>query len=288
MSAGVRCQPHAAYAVAYEAMTAKRDEARCSTGPMQPDSSIATKLNDALSDLMTRYFVNIESGAAGGADIDGLWAELRDDAQRGNWNSLRYAMASTAIYLTTHMGLALSALPHADELWRDTPYSTIAERVGAMRNLYKDAYDSFNAFLAANVNTIADALWVAGLVSSKNINIAAALVPGGEISLALYFGNIRDKTFNLGVQMAVEFADGEHPLTQRYSGASALATSTSIPGSLVARRGSATYELAEHARFWRSAMGDSLGPVYNALGGLTYRDLQEGGTRNRACQEALR
>lgn len=285
-SSAARCQPHSAYAVAYSAMTMKRDAGRCTSGPMKPGTIIGTLLNDGLADLMSRYFVNIESGTAGGADIDGLWADLRSDAERGNFNSLHYAMASTAIYLTSHMGLALSALPHADEIWRDTPYSTISARIDAMWLMYKSDYDAFNRFLADNVNTIAEALYDVRLVSSKNINIAAALVPGGAVSGT--FERIRTKTFKLGMQAAEEIPVGQHPLTQRYGGSYAMATDARVAGSLSTSRGSALYELAEHARYWRRWMGDGLGPVWKALGGLDYRDLREGSSRNNACQDALR
>jgi len=284
-SSDARCQPHSAYAVAYSAMTMKRDTERCTSGPMKPSTIIGTALNDGLADLMSRYFVNIEWGTASGADVDGLWAEMRRDAERGNWNSLRYAMASTAIYLTSHMGLALSALPHADELWKDTPYSTISERVGAMWLLYKADYDAFNGFLAENVNTIGDALYDARLVSRASINIAAALVPGGLVEGT--FEAIRTKTFELGMAAAAEIPVGQHPLTQRYGGAQALATSREISGSLVASSGSALAELADHARFWRRTMGDLLGATWNILGGLTYEDLRAGSSRNQACQNAL-
>lgn len=285
-----RCKPHAAYAVAYAAMTKKRDVERCaSSGPMKPPAGLPTELNDALADLMSRYFVNIVNGTAGGADVDGVWAALRSDALGGffgDWNSLQYAMASTAIYLTTHMGLALSALPHSAELWQGTAYTTVPARAEAMRTLYKDAYDGFNGFLADNVNIIGEALWETRLVSSKNINIAATLAPNGVV--AQTFEEIRTKTFNLAIRVAEEIPLGQHPLTQHFGGATVMATNPKISGSLAPAPGSALYELAEHARFWRRHMGDGLGPVWRALGGLDYFDLRPGSSYHEACEHALR
>jgi len=281
------CKPHSAYAVAYAAMTQLRDASRCGSGPMKPPTLLASIFNDALADLMSRYFVNIVQGTAGGADIDGEWADLKSDAIRGNFNALHYAMASTALYLTSHMGLALSALPHAEELWRDTGLTTIAERVEFLYSAYKPTYDAFNEFLAENVEVIGAALYDAGLIENRNINIAAMLVPDGRVEF--FFERIRTKTFREAMKAAAEIPYGQHPLTQRYGGIYVMSTNPSIPGSLTSNAyGRAIKELGNHARYWRRLMGDGLGPVWKGLGGFDYKDLKEGGFRYNKCMSKLR
>jgi len=279
------CKPHSSYAVAYAAMTVKRDSERCnSSSPMYPPTRIAEIANNALADLMSRYYVAAESSRAPLADLEALWSNLRDDAERRDYNTLHYAMASTALYLTSHMGLALSALPHAEELWEGTGLTTVEQRVNALTRDYKPSYDAFNPFLADNVNTIADALWDAGLLSQRGVNIAAKLVwSGGTTAL---FNHIRTKTFELGMQAAQEIQVGTHPLTQRFYGRIVLATDYDLDGFTAARDSEALKELVKHAQYWRRWMGDGLGPVWQSLGGLRYRDLREGSRWHTRCMEA--
>ena len=53
----VKCTPNAAYVFAYKRMTKERDRARCG-GNLTPKTFTNEIFNDALSDLMTRYYVN--------------------------------------------------------------------------------------------------------------------------------------------------------------------------------------------------------------------------------------
>ena len=119
----LKCTPNSAYIFAYKRMTKARDQARCGNDPdMTPNNFQNEIFNDALSDLMSRYFVNTWSvcnrhdshSFPTGADIGNMWCNLAKQSHDHNLNSIHVAMASTAIYLTTHMGIAVSALVQAD------------------------------------------------------------------------------------------------------------------------------------------------------------------------------
>lgn len=287
-SPAMLCSPRSSYAVAYLAMTAERDAARCDpedSMAMFPQTPQATILNDALSDIMTRYFVAIAEGTAPGADVDGIWADLYKDGEAGNFNALHIAMASTAIYLTSHMGLALSALPHAEDLWEGTQFATIKERVEYLESDFKPTYDAFNQFLANHIETVGRALKNAGMVGGQTCEITAVLVGAGSGPLTLLFEGIRTRTFELGMKVALDMDIGTHPLTQtRSDGKAVMRTNMDVPGTLVPPYGSWLVPLAKHARFWRRWLGDALGPIYrHASGAMNYEELSEGSVNHNAC-----
>merc|ERR1719469_545596 len=143
-----------------------------------------------------------------------------------------------------------------------------------MYSQYKATYDSFNPFLADNVDTIGTSLWEKRITSTKAVNIASKLVwTGGVVKM---FEAIRTETFDLAMRAAKEFRVGSHPMTQSYGGLRVMATADRISGSLVSSKGTALYQLAVHARFWRRWLGDGLGPVWRGMGGMDYYDLRTG------------
>lgn len=217
---GYKASGLSAYAEAYLAMTHERDVARCaSQGPMVPRSALSRKLNDALADLMTKGLVESQraclrqiQGQSGSVpSIGSQMCEISQKALSEKWSTLELSMASTAVYLTSLMGIALSALPHVDSLWVDTPYAKLEERVRAM-NEFRETYDAFNLFLSDNLHTVANVL-----LREKRIDcglfVTAARAAQITRAPALLFKEVRDKTFDLGLQLSRTWPRGLHPLT---------------------------------------------------------------------------
>lgn len=208
------------YAEAYLAMTQARDKARCAPqDPMYPKSPLARRLNDALADIMTKGFVDGQR-----ACLQFLLGErvvvpetgkqlcaANQQALNERWSALEFAMASTGIYLTSVMGLALSALPHVDALWAETPHTTLDTRLKAMEE-FRSTYDAFNLFLSNNLHTVAQVL-----LKEKRVNCEIFAVAARSIELTraptLLFQEIRNDTFKLGLQLAKQWPRGLHPFT---------------------------------------------------------------------------
>ncbi|MFZ9520040.1 MAG: hypothetical protein ACO3A4_06130 [Silvanigrellaceae bacterium] len=217
---GYKSSGLSAYAEVYRAMTAERDAARCSSvGPMVPDSPLARRLNDALADMMTKGFIEsqrlclatLQGGKAAVPDIGAQLCQQSGQALSERWSTLELSMASTAIYLSSLMGIALSALPHADVLWADTPYRTLEERIEAMTH-FKPTYDAFNLFLSNNLHTVANVLLKNHRIDCGLFAVAAK---AAEITKAptIVFKEIRDRTFSLGLELSRSWPRGLHPIT---------------------------------------------------------------------------
>ncbi|MEN9824633.1 MAG: hypothetical protein RI953_378 [Pseudomonadota bacterium] len=217
---GYKSSGLSAYAEVYLAMTAERDKARCAShGPMVPSSPLARRLNDALADIMTKGFVltqricldSLQGSSVQVPSIGDQFCQVSKQALAERWTSLELSMASTAIYLTSLMGIALSALPHVDALWAGTPYQTLEQRIAAMP-LFRPTYDSFNLFLSDNLHTVANVLLKNKHIDCGLFGIAAR---AAEVTKApsLIFKDIRDTTFTLGVELAKSWPRGLHPLT---------------------------------------------------------------------------
>ncbi|MCA2960233.1 MAG: hypothetical protein IOD12_08270 [Silvanigrellales bacterium] len=228
-----------AYLVAYRSMLQGRDAERCRSGsPMReagaPEDKVLNEaLNDALADVMTRSLLNIsrfcvstmadpaamppksfESGAElFVVDVGGLWCSLFRDAHAEKADSITFAMASTALYLTINLGFGLSALPHIDAAWPQDAYKTLPERVQRLER-FKPTYDAFNAFLAKNTDTVSGALNEAGLVKNKGAFSFATdfveLLPFASQP----FQAVRDSAFRLGLEIAANTPFHEHPLAE--------------------------------------------------------------------------
>lgn len=232
--------PSSAYAVAYERMTAARDAARCDPrNAMYAPDPLDRALNDALADMMTRNLVNVTRECFARmrrplsafeksylpqtnlyqSDLGGLWCSLFSQAYEQNWDAIRFAMASTGLYLTVNLGYALAALPHVDALWDPEMFPDYASRVarlesgGASSKGFRPTYDSFNAFLGKSLRVVADALSESDLAQCGTFE-AAALV--GEYSGVFddVFGLVRDRSFDLGIGIARAQKKGDHPLVR--------------------------------------------------------------------------
>ncbi|MEY3901133.1 MAG: hypothetical protein RL189_439 [Pseudomonadota bacterium] len=249
------------YAEVYLAMTKQRDAARCDpTQKMYPQTELNRRLNDALADLMTKGLVTSQrvclksfaNPALVVPTIGQQLCELGHEALNKRWSALEFAMGSTAQYLTSIMGIALSALPHADILWRDTPYTSLQGRIGYMKKEFRPVYDAFNLFLSDNLHTVADVLMKENRVDCGLFKHVAA---AAETTRAptLIFKNIRDKTFELGLDLATAWSRGLHPFT-----AGEAAWNQERPFGSLIKEPPALDQLRRHAR-------DSVGLLKNPL-----------------------
>ena len=209
----LKCTPNSAYIFAYKRMTKARIK-RCGNDlDMTPNNFQNEIFNDALSDLMSRYFVNTWSvcnrhdshSFPTGADIGNMWCNLAKQSHNHNLNSIHVAMASTAIYLTTHMGLAVSALVQADNLWGQLHvYDTLEKRASFLARNYRPLYDGFNSFLSEHLNTVKRHCDF-GLTRGKAFSLMATIASEVDDfnSIDYIFDKIRSKTFDLGLRLGV-------------------------------------------------------------------------------------
>jgi hypothetical protein len=255
---------------------------------MAPVSELDARLNDALSDLMTRNYVAIvahclqtpEDLVSEGADVGRAFCNLHNEAQRENWDALRVALGSTAIYLSSHIALALSTLPHVDDLWVDTPHRTLDQRVARMKE-YKPVYDAFNAFLAANIDTVASALDDAGLLRGSALMQASQLAD--RISPIKHaFALVRDEAFDAGIKLALLTPTRKHPWTVlRANGSVAMAEDV-----VHAPRFSGSWFLVDHLARLRVATAAlrtfATTPISGIMGAHTFESLRES---QNTCEE---
>ena len=211
-----------AYAEVYLEMTKARDASRCQKGEKLYSNDIwQRQLNNALADLMTRSFV--EGQQACFADIQGMkksipvaakfLCEMSKQADMENWTSLEVAMASTAIYLTDILGQALSALPYIDNLWINTEFISIDQRISALQK-FKPTYDAFNEFLSDHLQLVADVLIRSGRVNCQLFSKAAGVAEDVPIP-EIVFKVAREKTFELGLQLAKDLKGMNHTLAAK-------------------------------------------------------------------------
>lgn len=214
----MRCTPSAGYAASYLRMTARRDVERCRPGgALVAHDPLDARLKDALSDLMTRQFVAVTTACLEGrrpsTDVGGRWCALYGKAQRENWDAVTLALGGTAIYLTTHLAHALSALPFVDPLWVDTPYASFESRLKRLES-FRPSYERFDGFLGDSLDVVAEALDESGLLTRRTLPRAARL--GEHLALGAHiFRHVRSHSFELGVELARHIPHGTHPLTQR-------------------------------------------------------------------------
>ena len=217
---GYKSSGLSAYAEAYRAMTFERDKSRCAeSGAMVPKSEISRRLNDALADFMTKGFVlsqsacltSLASSKTKIPDIGAQLCALSKQALAERWTALELAMGSTGLYLSSLMGISLSALPHVDALWENTPHRSLEQRIVAMQE-FKPTYDAFNLFLSRNLHTVARVLLKEKRINCKLFEAAAR---AAEITRAPehIFKEIRDVTFELGLELSRSWPKGLHPLT---------------------------------------------------------------------------
>ncbi len=287
---GLRCSPQVAYLAVYARMTAARDAARCTQGdPMKPADPLDVRLNDALSDAMTRNYLDIVrrcgAGTSGAlpdpADPGGLWCELHRDALRDNRDAVRVATGSTGLYLSAHLALAVSLLPHLDTVWGGTGYATPGARIERLR-AFKPTFDAFNAFLARRLDTVATALGDAGLLRGSAFSVAAAL---GErvFPSALAFGRIRDIAWSRGLGLAQAIPRGQHPWTIATAGGFTFAASPARASAAWPDDGAVRAHRDALIREAREARDTLSTPLLGVLGGHNFVSLGPGTAARAAC-----
>jgi hypothetical protein len=218
-----------AYPVAYRKMTAERDKARCSGSLVNSDPRI-NLINHHLSDIMTRWLV-LETGQCAAMPQsampgDGLCGVLKW-AARDKLDALSEALASTAVYISSHIAISLSAVIMEDAFWDAFPgpnthrgarsLDSVLEARLTWVKTYKPTFDLFNPFLADNLKTVADALKKAGLIKGNTLNLAlymAKILP----CKADLFGSIRDKAFDTAVSYTKDPLLSRHPMLKAKDG----------------------------------------------------------------------
>ena len=146
------------------------------------------------------------------------------------------------------------------------------------KDAYKETYDAFNPFLASSLDVVLDALYNARLITVRDgAAVASAVSKVLGAPMSTLFERIRSKTFAVGLSLAEEIPVGSHPLTQVLDGEIMLRTAAYVENGIAVKRGTAAAELVGHAKFWRRWLGDGLGPIYKAHGGLSRDELQKRG-----------
>lgn len=210
-----------AYAETYKAMTAQRDLARCQTnGALAPTTPHAGRINSVLADLMSKGFVlsqaacieTFRNSAVKVPNIGAHLCEISYRASKEHWTALELSMGSTAVYLTSVMGIAVSALPHIDSLWETTRHNSLEKRIAALQQSFKPTFDSFNEFLSDNLHTVAQVLLREKRIDCRIFEIAARAL-GTTKAPTQIFKDIRDETFRLGLDLAKQWPLGLHPMT---------------------------------------------------------------------------
>lgn len=215
--------PWLAYPVAYKKMTAARDQARCG-GVLQSDDAFLARMNDLLSDIMSRFYMStVDQCAASGANLGSEhgFCALMARMKKEKFDSLSAAMASTGVYISSHISLALSAILFADDFWAASPYPdtyareddwarVLKARTERMRS-YKPVYDKFNGFLADNIKIVASALSEAQLLNGDVLYFLSGISRYVPFK-ALLFGKIRDDAFAVALELAKEMNPADHPM----------------------------------------------------------------------------
>lgn len=219
-----------AYPLTYRRMTAARDRARCAGVLMDPDPRF-NLINHQLADIMTRWLVLETSQCARKApdrmpDMGFCGAMKR--VKKEKFDGLSASLASTAVYLSSHLAASLTGVIVNDAFWAAFPDpathrqggssldAVLEARISWMRR-YKPTYDRFNAFLAENFKTIADALKEGGLVRGETLHFAiylSQLMP----CRARLLGSIRDRAFQAALAYARDPLLARHPMLKPNNG----------------------------------------------------------------------
>lgn len=277
-SKAFKSSPHSAYLEIYARMTDARDKARCTKGnSMFPTTNLNRGLNDALSDIMTRNYLAIVKSSvenpdkliSPSLDLGGSFKKMHYMAEKNNWDSVRLALGSTSLYLTNHLALAVSALPHIDKLWEDTPYKDIPSRVNAMKE-FKPTYDAFNQFLAKNLVTVTHGLYESKLTKNKNFENAAKLTQ--NLPWKLLFGVVRDNAFHLGLRIASHTDPGKHPWTSMENNGLIGMSNNVISMPSFPKNNELTRDLRDLKEFSSQALTYSTNNIWGVFGGKRFSD----------------
>lgn len=215
--------PWMAYPVAYKKMTYARDKERCG-GVLKSKNQLHARINDLLSDIMTRFYVaTADACAASDAKLGKKhgFCPLMARMRKERFDALSAAMASTGLYLSSHITLSLSAVILADDFWEQSGLpetqrasadwqSVVKARIEHVR-LYKPLFDKFNLFLADNITTVASALSEEGLIEGDVLRFISGVTKYLPFR-ALPFGKIRDDAFNLALELSLTIDPASHPM----------------------------------------------------------------------------
>jgi hypothetical protein len=189
-------------------------------------------------------------------------------AKGQSYDALRATLEMTAVYLSSHMGMALVAVVYDDAFWnQEYPEAThcpagaspcrgeVLQARLAVMQAYKQLYDKNNAFLAVNINrvlqTLKDGCLIQGDVIQAGGYLASAL---GGLDTAL-FASIRNDTFTAAMTTAANFDPSTHPMLAFEDGLyvaqyAQFATFTQMPAPLAATEARARGLLTSSAITW--------------------------------------
>lgn len=228
-SKGIKGSPWEAYPAIYLRMTAARDRERCAGG-LHAENQVSQLIGDRLADLMSRFYVleTRQCGSAvpprhGSSGFCGLMQRIKAE----KLDALTAAMASTAVYISSHIALALRAVVMDDYFWNDlaahgsgSPELAEAAHADPARARrvrlalvaqYRPEYDKFNGFLADQIATAVGALSEEGLLSNQALIVTSGLAKYVSFR-SCFFRRIRDGAFDAAVQDSKELGGLNHPM----------------------------------------------------------------------------
>ena len=213
--------PEAAYAISYRRMTQARDEARCH-GELVDKNPAMNLLTHQLADIMTRWYIaETRLCIAGKADVNNGFCSVFTRSRKDNYDAISFAMADTAVYLSSHIAWSLSALAYNDNFWNEFPDPATRHDQGPFKDSlaarkrwlldFKPTYDRFNNFLGANLSVVATALAEAGMLRDQSLVVASSLSKLIPCKSSM-FSSIRDKSFNVAIEILEEGKPELHPM----------------------------------------------------------------------------
>lgn len=213
--------PWGAYTVAYQKMTAARDKERCE-GRLVSQDPFMNQLNHLLSDVMTRWFVTITRHCLKGAYQDESgFCSLMERIKSEDYDALSAAMASTGVYLSSHLALSLAATAYVDDFWDASPYpethsSSDFPREARMARLraFKPTYDQFNSFLADQLTLVSSALDEAQMIKGSSLSVVTGMARYLPFRASL-FGRIRDDAFRTALEIVAKQEPRSHPMVAK-------------------------------------------------------------------------
>ncbi len=271
----------AAYPVSYKRMTRERDKARCG-GRLQADDELLEQINSRLADVMSRWYVSETRRCLREEpvrDESGGFCPLIAKIGRERYDALSAAMASSAVYISSHLALSLAAVIYDDAVWEVSPdpgvradgrpWAEIRDRRLAAMPRFKPVYDRFNGFLGDNLQTVAGALQEAGMLRGDTLNFVAGVSQMVPFKAAA-FGKIRDTAFAAALRTVRQQAPELHPLVRVQEGGRTLVFSGAARGAVY------TPELlqVEREAVYQVANPLSLHLYRSLLGGKSWDDLK--------------
>ncbi len=221
--------PWNSYPITYVAMTKARDFERCQ-GTLATPNLKHQLIGDLLADIMSRWLaLSMQSCAAATRQGDPNYGfcGAMERILTNNLDTLGSALEITSVYLSSHMAMALAAVIHDDLFWNQEfppathcrsldrspcPQETIDQRIRWVED-YKIHYNRNNRFLAKNVGTIIKTLRQACYIRGGFFDTSATLANQLPLPvMELFFGNIRDKTFRAGLELARTLDPSAHPM----------------------------------------------------------------------------